>query len=137
MSDCCSSSCDTKVQPNKLDCPACGEKCLSVSRKAMLQHIKQPWTYKFADTPYYYCGNPDCDAVYFSATNKIIHQTEIRTPKKDNDLICFCFGVTRSEATINKGIKDFVIQQTKHSMCSCETANPSGRCCLKDFPKFK
>ena len=137
MTDCCSSSCETKPKSSKLDCPSCGEKCLNVSLKVMLHHIKQPWTYQFSDEQYYFCGNTDCDVVYFSATNKVIHHSEMRTPNKDDDLICFCFGVTRSEATINKALKDFVVTQTKNSMCSCETANPSGRCCLKNFPKFK
>jgi hypothetical protein len=28
-----------------------------------------------------------------------------------------------------------VMAQTKAGLCSCDTSNPSGRCCLKDFPK--
>jgi len=135
MTDCCTSACETKSGTGKLACPACGEKCLPVSLKAMLHHITQPWAYPFSDEQYYYCSNSGCDVVYFSATNKLVHNSAIRSPDKDEDLICFCFGVTRSEVTINKDIKDFVVTQTKHSMCSCETANPSGRCCLKNFPK--
>ena len=135
MSSCCSSPSETKPKISKLDCPSCGKKCLHVSFKTMQHHIKQPWSYPFSEEQYYYCGNPGCDAVYFSATNKIIHVSEIRPPSKDEDLICFCFGITRSDSTINKGLKDFVVEKTKSSMCSCEMVNPSGRCCLKDFPK--
>ena len=35
----------------------------------------------------------------------------------------------------NKEIKDFVIKSTKEKTCACTTRNPSGKCCLKDFPK--
>ena len=28
-----------------------------------------------------------------------------------------------------------IVEQTKNARCSCETSNPSGRCCLKVFPK--
>jgi len=141
MIDCCSSSCETKSRPSKLDCPACGEKCLSVTTKAMLHHIKQPWTYEFSGEQYFFCSNPSCDSVYFSSTNKVIYKPAIRTShsdsaQTDDPLICFCFGVNKSDASVNKDIKAFVVKQTKASMCSCETANPSGRCCLKNFPKF-
>lgn len=142
MSDCCSSSSESKPKTSKLDCPACGEKCLNVSLKAMLHHIKQPWTYEFSAEQYYYCDHADCDVAYFSNTDEIIYEPDIRDNQHDTDqindpLVCFCFGARKSETSTNKAIKNFVVQQTKVSMCSCETANPSGRCCLKDFPKFK
>jgi hypothetical protein len=28
-----------------------------------------------------------------------------------------------------------VIEQTRLHNCACDVRNPSGRCCLKDFPK--
>jgi len=107
----------------------------------MLHHIHQPWTYDFASEHYYYCANSSCDVVYFSETNTLINRSRIRTHHNDStalddELVCFCFAVKKSEATANKGIKAFVIEQTRQSLCSCESANPSGRCCLKNFPKF-
>jgi len=142
MPSCCSSPSEKKSKTSKRDCPTCGQQSLSVSLKTMLHHIKQPWTYHFTDEQFYFCPNTGCDVVYFSVTNKIIAQSCIRTYHQDeillnDELVCFCFGVKKSEATVNKDIKDFVIEQTWQSMCSCEYANPSGRCCLKDFPKFK
>jgi hypothetical protein len=107
----------------------------------MLHHIKQPWSHKLSDQQYY-CGNPSCDVVYLSEDTTIIKKSGIRTSigvkeQSGDALICFCFGVSKAEAASNEDVKNFVIKQTKESMCSCDTANPSGRCCLKDFPKFK
>ena len=142
MSSCCASSADKNTTASKHDCPVCQNTCLNVSLKTMLHHIEQPWAYSFTDEQYYYCNNTSCSVVYFPVTGDIIRQADIRgqqhiTNTSSDELVCYCFGVTKSQASINKGIKDFVIKQTKLSMCSCETANPSGRCCLKHFPKFK
>jgi len=140
MGKCCALQSDAKPENVKLECPVCGEKCLYVPTKTVKQHIKQPWDYSFVDAQYYYCRNFHCDTVYFSTENELIRKPEIRTHigiknSSDEALICFCFGVNKLQAATNKHAKEFVIKQTKKSMCSCETANPSGQCCLKDFPK--
>ena len=118
-------------------CPACAHKGTKVGLKTMLQHIKQPWSYVFDDMQYYFCSRPSCDVIYFS-DGKIFRKVDIRTAvgikeASDDALICFCFGVSKADVKKDKSIKDFVITQTKQAMCACETANPSGRCCLKDF----
>jgi len=105
----------------------------------LLYHINHPWQVELSDETYYFCQNPDCDVVYFAKPSIRITQTDLRTTiglKTDtNDAtICYCFGITRADAS--KATKDFVIAQTKASTCSCETVNPSGRCCLKNFPKY-
>ena len=123
MAECCSSQCEDKPKTGKLDCPACGQKCLNVRVKTMLHHIKKPWMHMLTDQQYYYCGAPSCDVVYFSESTKIITKSDIRTrigvkEQSDDALICFCFGVSKKEATSNTNVKDFVIQQTKASMWS-------------------
>jgi hypothetical protein len=63
------------------------------------------------------------------------------SPKQDQthpnhgDLLCYCFGISREDFKRDPGLRDFVVAKTKAGECSCETKNPSGRCCLKDFPK--
>jgi len=108
----------------------------------MMQHIKEVWRYSFRDETYYFCRTPDCHVVYFTESGECLNKASIRTRIgiKENDesgLICFCFGVSKAIATTDREAKDFVVKQTMGSTCACETANPSGRCCLKDFPKFK
>jgi len=38
-------------------------------------------------------------------------------------------------ALADPGIRDFVVAQTRLGLCACDTRNPSGRCCLIDFPR--
>jgi len=142
MSDCCSSENQESSKNIKLECPKCGQKCLTVSLRTILHHISQSWQQTLSEQSYFYCRNTECDAVYFSDDNDVIAKSEVRTSigikdGSDEDLICYCFGVTKAEAMVNKDAKEFVVRMTKDSMCSCDTANPSGRCCLRDFPKFK
>ncbi len=147
MSDCCNSTSDsdfnseTRSKTAKRSCPQCQHTCLSVTVKTMLQHIKQVWMFEFSDQQYFYCRDLACDVVYFDEDDRTINKSNIRTligikEASDEALVCFCFGVNKAEAATNKNAKEFVIKQTKASVCSCATANPSGRCCLKDFPKW-
>jgi hypothetical protein len=55
--------------------------------------------------------------------------------------VCYCFDISMADIEAARKENDgdacrqFVIQQTKASTCDCETRNPSGKCCLGDFPK--
>ena len=78
--------------------------------------------------------------MYFGQDNSVIKQSDLRTKvgvkdKSEQAIICYCFGVTKDEAYRYPDIKTFVIEQTKKKICACESMNPSGKCCLKDFPK--
>ena len=110
-----------------------------VSAETIVKHINEPWNWIVKEQTYYFCDEPDCDVVYFDEDNSIIKQSQLRTTvgiksKDENSLICYCFGVKKNEAD-NPEIKDFVLKQTKNKICACESLNPSGKCCLKDFPK--
>ena len=138
MMKCCKP--EGKPKRLKTECPMCARSSLNVQLKTMLHHVKQAWMFKITDQQYFYCRNPKCDVVYFAADATPIKQSDIRTligikEQSEYALICFCFGVSKKQAATNNKVKDFVIKQTKELRCSCETANPSGRCCLKDFPK--
>jgi len=139
MNQCCNTSEPTKAFPAKYRCPVNGKEYATVSSKTILHHIKNPWNVHLAQQGYYFCTDPNCDVVYFGQDDSVIPKSHMRSTiwqkdsGKDNTL-CYCFGVTVAQ-THNRDIKDFVTQKTKESLCSCEIANPSGRCCLKDFPK--
>ena len=145
MKKCCTekenSVADTSEKhPSSHACPANGRSYVNVRRKTLLHHIAQPWLFSLPEQGYYFCTDPDCDIVYFGEDNTTVNTDELRTTvgQKSNDkdaAICYCFGITKALALLDKTIKDFVIRQTKASQCSCETSNPSGRCCLKDFPR--
>ena len=144
MPDCCDTSCESKPKTLKRECPACHQLCLNVQTKTILHHLREVWNYDLSDDLYFFCRTEDCDVVYFSddGNGKTLRKTDLRTiigikEQDDDALICYCFGVNKTKATTDKKIKDFVIAQTKESNCTCETTNPSGRCCLKDFAKYK
>lgn len=145
MNDCCNTN---EMHEDELPehhakshrCPVNGKKYASVHRKTLLHHILHPWDKTITEQEYYFCTDPDCDVVYYGQDNSVIRTDELRTTiwqksKGKRDSICYCFGVTKALALLDKNIKKFVIRQTKESLCSCETSNPSGRCCLKDFPR--
>ena len=141
MNHCCSQSGPSHQAPKKLACPVNHKDYIRVPLKTILHHLKQSWNYTLIEQAYYYCDDPDCEVVYFSEDNSVIKKSELRTPiaakeKYQDAFICHCFGVSLEDVTLNPDIKEFVIQQTKQGNCSCETSNPSGRCCLKDFPKI-
>lgn len=139
MSDCCSSS-GKKTHPKKGTCPLDGYEYLEIPVSTIIHHIAKPWAWDDQGETYYFCDNPDCDVVYFSVTNQIITRTQLRTDVGQKDLsdsatLCYCFGLTRGEFLLDKGTKAYVVDQTKNKTCACDSRNPSGRCCLKDFPR--
>lgn len=112
MSDCCSSSlCSTgKSVPKKHRCPKNGNEYLQVSTTTIMHHIDEPWNWKIKEQGYYFCDDPMCEIVYFGEDGIVIEKSALRKPV---------------------GIKE----KTKEQVCACDVRNPSGKCCLKDFPK--
>lgn len=140
MSDCCSTTEVKTVHPKKRYCPSNGIEGTEVSAKTISHHIKQSWKWKHADTRYFFCDDPDCDVVYFGDDDSVITKAQLRTTvgikeTSNETLACYCFGVSKAEAINDPGIREYVMSQTKHAQCSCDVSNPSGRCCLKDFPR--
>ncbi len=140
MNHCCTQKEPAKHYPKSHDCPVNGKTYNSVKRKTLLHHVSTPWIHSLAQQAYYFCTDPQCDVVYFGQDNSVIHKEELRTTvwqksRAIDATICYCFGVTKYHALHDKSIKSFITEQTKKSLCSCETSNPSGRCCLKDFPR--
>ncbi len=142
MPDCCHSRCSTGLPSRSHTCPVNGRKYKSVALKTILHHIASPWKWVEKQQGYYFCDDPNCDVVYFGEDDSIIKKSELRTivgikDEKPDALACYCFGVSYSEAQLNPGIKEFIIQKTKDGICSCDTSNPAGRCCLRYFPGKK
>jgi len=140
MSDCCATNNTVERTPKRHVCPENGKQYLEVPFNTVLHHVKEPWNLGKQQQTYYFCDAPDCDVVYFGYNDSVIRKDQLRTKigikeKSEDGLVCYCFGVSISEAKKNKLAKSFVVAQTKNSQCSCTTHNPSGRCCLKDFPK--
>jgi hypothetical protein len=120
-------------------CPENGHQYIEVPYATVLHHVNKPWLLDIKEQHYYFCDDPGCDVVYFGRDNTLITKSMLRTAVGSKEtsneaLICYCFGVNRQQAQVDPGAKAFVIEQTRRGTCSCEVSNPSGRCCLKDFP---
>jgi len=141
MDACCSPlGCHSSSHSKKHRCPANGQEYSEVSVRTIAHHIKTSWAWTPTASCYFFCEAPDCDIVYLGDDGSTIVTSQLRTRigvKENNEdsQLCYCFGVCNSDFQHNPNIKDFVIKQTKAGLCSCETSNPSGRCCLKDFPR--
>ena len=140
MGDCCSPDVQHGKHPNKLACPGNGIEYSEVSSRTIAHHIKDVWMWKPTAIRYFFCDDPQCEVVYFGDDGSTILKSQLRTSVGIKDgsshgQLCYCFGVSKAEYQHNVAIKDYVMAQTKAGLCSCETSNPSGRCCLKDFPK--
>lgn len=140
MSNCCSLSACDSARPNKGRCPVNGLEYIEVPVRTIAHHIKEPWAWVASAKHYYFCDAADCDVAYFGDDNSVVLKSQLRTrigvkEQTEHDLLCYCFGVSRADFEHDPATKGFVMAQTKNGACSCETSNPSGRCCLKDFPK--
>lgn len=138
MSSCCpSSNCDKK-HSRRHRCPVNGREYAEVSVRTISHHIKESWAWIPTAEHYYFCNDAQCAVAYFGDDDSLIFKSQLRTrigikEQGDDELLCYCFGVSKAEFGRNAGSKDFVIEQTKAGLCSCDTRNPSGRCCLNDF----
>ncbi|WP_303903552.1 putative iron-sulfur cluster-binding metallochaperone [Thiohalomonas denitrificans] len=138
MADCCSAG-GKSLPPGKRNCPISGHPGTEVSIRTIIHHLMQPWTWAETGRRYYFCEDPVCDVVYFGDDDSLIRTANLRTTvglkqKADSALACYCFGVTWGDAK-DPSIRCYILHKTRAGLCSCETSNPSGRCCLKDFPR--
>lgn len=139
MSDCCPSGNNPPTPPRKHKCPVNGIEYAAVPARTILHHLEAPWRWAAKEQGYYFCADPDCEVVYFGEDGSVILKAEVRTvigikERSPEAPACYCFGVSKAEALSNPAVRDFVVRQTGMGWCSCESSNPSGRCCLKDFP---
>lgn len=141
MSDCCAISAGDDSAPRIHRCPVNGLEYAEVSARTMAHHVREIWTWRQTAKRYFFCDDPACEVVYFGDDGSSILKSRLRTrlatkdPYDDDALICHCFGVSNRDFKTTPAIRDFVVAQTKGGRCSCDISNPSGRCCLKDFPR--
>ena len=140
MTDCCVSNISGREPPRRLCCPVNGKEYGAVGYKTILHHLSDPWSKELIEQGYYFCSDPDCNVVYFGQDNSLITKSDLRTKvgakeRAPERMVCYCFGVSYAIAKNNVIVKDYIKDKTKQLLCSCETSNPSGRCCLKDYPR--
>jgi hypothetical protein len=140
MNECCSSSGFDATPLKKYRCPVNGHAYSEVSVRTISHHIKEAWAWLPSGHRYFFCEDPACEVAYFGDDGSTILQSQMRTQiglkeASDSGLLCYCFGITKRDFRNNPVTRDYVVTQTQAGKCSCDISNPSGRCCLKDFPK--
>jgi hypothetical protein len=90
-----------------------------------------------AGQTFFFCAQADCDVVYFSA-EQAFKRADLSVPVFQKESgpgtpVCYCFGFKRGDLqdrdaalAISQRISGWV----KAGLCSCETRNPQGSCCL-------
>jgi hypothetical protein len=112
----------------------------------LLHQLKYPLNRQLDDNAYYFCASVDCDLVYFSLGDKRYKQDQLRQAVGQKSsaadrMLCYCFDIRADQVTDetkqngHSDSKEFVIEMTKSKRCACDIRNPSGQCCLKDFPR--
>lgn len=134
---CCSTN--TDKSPTRIACPECASQCRRVEHSTVRHWLIQPWRRTLESSDFYFCANPDCHQVYVSADGPCFSLEQLRGPvgqkqRNPERTLCYCYGVTAAESA-DPDVRAFVEQQTANGDCACSSRNPSGRCCLSDFPK--
>jgi hypothetical protein len=115
----------------------------TVSTTTLLHQLRRPWSQPLSSEQYYFCAQPGCDIVYFTGSGGQLGTAALRqavgqkSTESDRSL-CYCFDIRHSDLADDVSAKqchDFVINETRNKRCTCEERNPSGKCCLRDFPK--
>lgn len=135
-----SCSCVPMHFPDKHVCPVNGRVYAAVDHRTVLHHVKTPWARPILAQGYYFCTDPDCEVVYFGEDDRLLRRDDLRTAvgqksRAPDRPLCYCFDIRASDARSDGGCAlQFVIEQTRDGSCDCAVRNPSGRCCLKEFP---
>lgn len=112
-----------------------------MSQHTLLQQLKHPWeNIPDSGQEFYFCATPGCRVVYFAAAGKTLGEEALRQPVGQKrcaaeDPLCYCFDIRYGDTSGDGGkCRQFVIDKTRAGLCACNSRNPSGRCCLRDFP---
>ncbi|MCC6179862.1 MAG: hypothetical protein IT305_31500 [Chloroflexi bacterium] len=99
------------------------------------------------ETVWGFCEARTCDVVYVGASGALIRKDELKTRvgvKETADPVPICYCWSFNEGRIIKDlvregrstVRDFIAAQVRDGRCTCETSNPSGRCCLGDVARI-
>ena len=142
MTNCDNTNNNKLAASRKAVCPINGLSYSGVKIKTIIHQIKKPWQLKLLDQRHFFCDDTNCDVVYFGEDNSALVRDDLRMSvgqksQGQNKTICYCFDVQFSDIDADKvreKTKAFVVEQTRRGSCDCELRNPSGKCCLKNFP---
>lgn len=110
---------------------------------ATLEHLLKEEALRLAEGgEWFFCGDPNCDVVYFAADGRTLPRSALKVPvglKQGSSprTVCYCFGyvfedverdAARGECSVAQAVED----GCRQGLARCEETNPHGKCCLGD-----
>lgn len=132
-------------EPDSTDvlCPRCGAAGTDVPRTTAAGHVPPEALRPLAATVFF-CATPTCPVAYFDAFEANVPVDSLLKPVFPKDPaapLCPCFGLTREdvEADVAEGTPRRIrelLAKSKTPAAHCETAAPTGRCCLPEVQRY-
>ncbi len=132
-------------EPDTTDfyCPKCDAAGLPVLWHTVEAHVPPDKRQSLAASALF-CSTPSCQVAYFDALETVVPVSDLLQPvypKDDTAPLCPCFGLTRHdvEDDVDSGTPTKIralLAQSKSPAAHCETAAPSGRCCLPEVQRY-
>ncbi|HEX5104750.1 MAG TPA: hypothetical protein VFV87_13105 [Pirellulaceae bacterium] len=123
-------------------CPRCGAIGIEVPRVTVEAHVSAEDRRGLASAAFF-CPTPSCDVAYFDAMEATVAASALLnpvSPKVPAAPLCGCFGLTLAdvEADVDEGTPRRIrelLAKSKSPQARCETASPTGRCCLPEVQR--
>lgn len=98
---------------------------------------------RFEPGAYRFCGEAECDVVYFDDAGHVFRKDDLRVPVWQKEpagarMVCYCFGETETDirqeiALVGRSSAAHRVREhIAAGRCACEVRNPRGTCCLGD-----
>jgi Zinc binding domain len=141
VSECC---CPPAARTSRAACPSCLQQASAVETTTVKALLTSSGLARLTHGAFYFCANPDCDAVYFSDDRQVFRTGDVRATVWQKEpagarTICYCFD--ENEADIRREIQthgrtlaiDRVRRHISDRRCACDVRNPRGACCLGEL----
>jgi len=123
-------------------CPRCGAAGVETPRVTVEAHVPAEKRRSLAATAFF-CPTPSCPVAYFDAFEATVPASELLKPvhpKSAAAPLCGCFGLTQDDvqADVEEGVPRRIrelLAKSKSPAAHCETASPTGRCCLPEVQR--
>ncbi len=119
-------------------CPSCGARGKAVALLTVKTLLRPAALRRLVpDAAFRFCPTPACDVVYHSKTQRFSAEdlgvpVFQKSPGQEAP-VCYCFGYTQGSVADGADRKAAILEigrLVKEGLCSCETRNPQGSCCL-------
>jgi hypothetical protein len=124
-------------------CPKCGAAGVPVPWITVEHHVPEE-TRKRLTASSLFCMTPSCEVAYFDAMESYVLAADLVKPVYPKDAaapLCPCFGLTKHDVEDDIDAPSPVkiralLAKSKSPAAHCETASPTGRCCMPEVQKY-